>query len=110
MKAHAAGLSGLFARPLLTQHRFASAARLLLQRGANRQSGHSPVSILPEPKPHFRCNQLRHLRRGQTSLILMQHLSSFQTSQRDDRITAVQHNFPKAVIQYGLTKQNLGRL
>jgi hypothetical protein len=41
---------------------------------------------------------------GQTILILMQHLSSFQTSQRDDRITAVQHNFPKAVIQYGLTK------
>jgi hypothetical protein len=36
-------------RLLLTQHLFAAAARLLLQRGANRQSGRSLVPISPEP-------------------------------------------------------------
>jgi len=51
-------------RLLLTQHLFAAAARLLLQRGANRQSGRSLVPISPEPKPHVRCNLDRPTRRG----------------------------------------------
>jgi hypothetical protein len=43
-------------RPSLTQHFFASAACWLLHRGAGRQSGHSQVMILHEPRLHFRRN------------------------------------------------------
>lgn len=53
----------------LTQHRFASAARLWLRRGASRQSGRSQTSISPKPRPHFRCEQVGQARRGQTGLV-----------------------------------------
>lgn len=40
----------------LTQHHFASAAHLLLERGAGHQSGRSRASISDELKPYFRCD------------------------------------------------------
>ncbi|SDZ57240.1 hypothetical protein SAMN05444004_12322 [Jannaschia faecimaris] len=80
--------------------------------GAGRSEARSPPLLLSRrmaelgSKPPFAASRSDVCYAGQSRLMQLQHVSPLPFSQNGDGVAAVQHKFPKAVIQCGLIGRN----